>query len=148
MLAHILSVNGRILGEVTITRLGDEQLLPVIGCRRRTARPRPSDAGCRDGEDVSITNVTDDRGVLVLAGPESPGCPGKITDADLSNESFRWLTGKEISVAGKTVRALRVNYVGELGWELHPEMADCTAVYDAIWEPGRITESRISGCMQ
>ena len=60
----------------------------------------------------------------------------ELTDADLSNDSFRWLTGQEISVAGKPVRALRVNYVGELGWELHPEMADLPVIYDAIWKAG------------
>jgi dimethylglycine dehydrogenase len=72
-----------------------------------------------------------------LAGPKARDVLGKITDADLSNEAFRWLTGKEISVAGKTVRALRVNYVGELGWELHPDMADVPAIYDAIWDSGQ-----------
>ena len=53
------------------------------------------------------------------------------------NEQFRWLTAQEISVAGIRVRALRVSYVGELGWELHAPMASMGALYDAIWAQGR-----------
>jgi dimethylglycine dehydrogenase len=137
VLAHILSLNGRILGEVTITRLAENQyyLLSAAGAELRDLDHLIQ--GCHDGEDVSIVNVTDARGVLVLAGPNSRDVLGAITDADLSNESFPWLTGQEITVAGKQLRALRVNYVGELGWELHPMMGDLTAVYNAIWNVGR-----------
>lgn len=137
VLAHILSVNGRILGEVTITRFGEERyyLLSAAGAELRDLDHLVQ--GCRSDEDVTIDNVTDDRGVLVLAGPRARDVLGQLTDADLSNESFRWLTGQEIEIAGKTVRALRVNYVGELGWELHPEMGDLTAIYDAIWQAGQ-----------
>ena len=136
VLAHILSENGRILGEVTITRFGEDSyyLLSAAGAELRDLDHLQQ--GVRDGEDVTITNITDDRGVLVLAGPKARDVLGSITDADLSNESFRWLTGKEITVAGNKVRALRVNYVGELGWELHPDMADVPAIYDAIWAAG------------
>jgi dimethylglycine dehydrogenase len=136
VLAHILSKNGRILGEVTITRLGDERfyLLSAAGAELRDLDHLIQ--GCRDDEDVKISNVTDDRGVLVLAGPKARDVLGKLTDADLSTESFRWLTGQEISVAGVKLRALRVNYVGELGWELHAEMPDLPALYDALWEVG------------
>ena len=86
---------------------------------------------------MTIENVTDDRGVLVLAGPRSRDVLAKLTDADLTNASFPWLTGQEITVAGIATRALRVNYVGELGWELHPGMQDMDALYDALWEAGQ-----------
>ncbi len=92
--------------------------------------------GRLDGEDVEIANVTDDRGVLVLAGPKSRDVLAKLTDEPLDNDNFRWLTGKEITVAGVPARALRVNYVGELGWELHPAMGDLETIYDAIIEAG------------
>ena len=84
------------------------------------------------GEQVTITDVTDDFGVLVLAGPRAREVLSQCTATDLSNASFRWLTGKEVEVAGvKKVRLLRVNYVGELGWELHVPMADMPKVFDA-----------------
>ena len=63
-------------------------------------------------------------------------CLSKITDADLSNEQFPWLTGKEIEVAGVMLRALRINYVGELGWELHMPIDKLETVYDAVWDSG------------
>jgi dimethylglycine dehydrogenase len=55
----------------------------------------------------------------------------------LSNESFPWLRAREIRIAGHEVRALRVSYVGELGWELHPPIGAMPALYDAIWDRGR-----------
>jgi len=137
VLAHILSKNGRILGEVTITRLGDERfyLLSAAGAELRDLDHLVQ--GCLEDENVTISNVTDDRGVLVLAGPKARDVLGSLTDADLSTKSFRWLTGQEISVAGVKLRALRVNYVGELGWELHPEMSDLPSLYEALWEAGK-----------
>jgi dimethylglycine dehydrogenase len=92
--------------------------------------------GKREGEIESIKNITDKLGVLVLAGPCSRDLLIKITDADLSNAHFPWLTGKEIKVAGVVMRALRVNYVGELGWELHMPISQLENVYDSLWAVG------------
>ncbi len=140
ILAHILSTNGRILGEVTITKLSDSSyyLLSAAGAELRDLDHLLQ--ARTDGEDVKVTNITDERGVLVVAGPKSRDVLSKITDADLGNDSFRWLTGQEIQIAGVPVRALRVNYVGELGWELHPQMSDLATLYDAIWAAGADAE--------
>jgi dimethylglycine dehydrogenase len=137
VLAHILSINGRILGEVTITRFADDRfyLLSAAGAELRDFDHLVQ--GCLENENVTINNVTDDRGVLVLAGPKARDVLSSLTDSDLSTESFRWLTGQEISVAGVKLRALRVNYVGELGWELHAEMSDLPSLYDALWDAGQ-----------
>jgi dimethylglycine dehydrogenase len=75
--------------------------------------------------------------VLVVSGPRSREVLGQLTDADLGNDAFRWLQAREIRIAGQPVRALRVSYVGELGWELHPPMGSLPALYDAVWEAGR-----------
>ena len=83
---------------------------------------------------------------LVLAGPRARDVLAACTDADLSNAAFRWLTAQEIEVAGvKGVRALRVNYVGELGWELHVPMAAMPAVFDALMEAGKPHGIRLFG---
>ena len=68
---------------------------------------------------VRLNAITTRLGVLVLAGPNSRKVLQKLTDADLSNEAFPWLSGKEISVGHDHGHALRVNFVGELGWEFH-----------------------------
>jgi len=61
----------------------------------------------------------------------------RCTDADLSNDSFAWLRAKHVDVAGVAVRALRVGFVGELGWELHAPTAELGRLYDAVWEAGQ-----------
>ena len=58
-----------------------------------------------------------------------------LTDSPLDNSAFRWHCGQDITVADIPTQALRINYVGELGWELHPAMADLHS-YDAVWRAG------------
>lgn len=136
-LTHYLSEEGRIAGESTITRLGDEHFYVLSGAGAEDRDLDLLNQNVLSSEDVQISNITDDLGVLVLAGPESRAVLSKLTDADLSNDSFKWLTGQEITVAGAKTRALRVNYVGELGWELHCHMQDMLSIYDAIWDSGQ-----------
>ena len=137
VLAHLLSPGGRVGGELTVTHLADDRyyVLSAAGAELRDLDHLRQ--GLQPGERARIANVTDERGVLVLAGPRSREVLGQLTDAPLDNSAFRWLSGREIEVAGRQVRALRVNYVGELGWELHPLMEDLQALYDALWEAGQ-----------
>ncbi|HCF24824.1 MAG TPA: aminomethyltransferase [Novosphingobium sp.] len=135
-LVHILSSGGRIQGEMTVTRLADDHFYCLSAA---AAEQRDWDWLVQHrlpGEQVALANVTMDRGVLVMNGPKSRDVLSAVTAADLSNAGFRWLSGQEIEIAGCPVRALRVSYAGELGWELHPLMADLEAVYDAIWAAG------------
>lgn len=136
ILGHMLTDGGRIANEFTVTRLSDDRFYLLSGAVAEDHDMDLLTQSLTDGEDVTVTNVTDDFGVLVLAGPRARDLLAKLTDADLSNESFRWLSGREIEVAGVPVRALRVNYVGELGWELHTPMAHLAEVYDALWREG------------
>ncbi len=136
-LVHPLSQLGRIYGEMTVTRMADNQFYCLSAA---AAEQRDQDHMLQSKlplEDVTITNVTMDRGVLVLCGPGSRSVLAKLTDADLSNEGFRWLSGQDIVIAGLPVRALRVSYVGELGWELHPAMDDLAKLYDSVWAAGQ-----------
>jgi dimethylglycine dehydrogenase len=140
VLAHGLTNSGRIQSELTITRLAADRFYLLSAA---AAELRDFDLlthGKRDDEEVTIENVTDDYGVLVVAGPRSRELLSNITDAELSNDHFRWLTGKEIVVGGVPLRALRINYIGELGWELHTPMAQLDTVYDAVWSAGEAFE--------
>lgn len=135
-LVHMLSPQGRILGEMTVSRLGEERFYALSAA---AAELRDRDLlmqSVRPGEQVHIANVTEERGVLVLSGPRSRELLARLTAADLGNEPFPWLTGREIEVAGHPVRALRVSYVGELGWELHPPMGSMRALYEALVDAG------------
>jgi dimethylglycine dehydrogenase len=73
---------------------------------------------------------------LMVMGPASRQLLSQLTDADLSKESAPWMSAAEIAVAGRPATALRVSYVGELGWEFHLASADLAAVYGAIREAG------------
>jgi dimethylglycine dehydrogenase len=137
VLAHLLSASGRIQSEMTITRLAADHFYLLSAA---FVESRDFDILCKSSlhnERVQISNVTDERGVLVVAGPQSRKLLSQLTDSDLDSNAFRWLSAADIVVAGKDVRALRVNYVGELGWELHPLIADLETVYDAVWETGQ-----------
>jgi len=133
-LTHVLSEGGRIEGEWTITRLADDRFYVLTGLGAELiALDHLSMAA---GNDVTIANVTEDFGMLVVAGPNARDVLAPLTDADLATPAFRWLSGQEITIAGIPVRALRVNYVGELGWELHAPIAELGKLYDAIWAEG------------
>jgi dimethylglycine dehydrogenase len=148
VLAHVLSPAGRIRAEMTITRLLDVQhgepdsaqwseryyLLSAAAAELRDLDHLQQ--GRLEHEQVTISNITEQRGVLVLAGPRAREILSPLTDADLGNAAFPWLSGREITVAGIPLIALRVNYVGELGWELHPPMEHMGQLYDALWQAG------------
>ena len=136
VLAHALTKSGRIESEFTITRLADDHYYLLSAA---AAELRDSDILnlSIEKENVTVKNVTDDFGILIVTGPTAREVLSKLTDADLSNETFPWLTGKEISLAGIKLRGLRVSYVGELGWELHIPMQHLDKLYDALWEAGK-----------
>jgi dimethylglycine dehydrogenase len=136
VLAHALSENGRYATEFTVTRLAGDRFFILSGA---VAYRRDLDLmrnAARTEEAVTISDVTADLSALIVAGPHSRELLAKLTAADLGNDAFPWLTGKEIEVAGISVLALRVNYVGELGWELHVKMGQVVALYDAVWAAG------------
>jgi dimethylglycine dehydrogenase len=86
---------------------------------------------------VAITNVTARYGSLVVVGPRSRELLARVTPADLSNAAFPWLSVRTIRVADIEVLAMRVSYVGELGWELHVPNEELEVVYDRLLAAGR-----------
>ncbi len=136
-LVHMLSPGGRIQGELTVTRLDDDRFYALSAAAAELRDLDLLTQSLAPGEQVKIENVTEARGVLVLSGPRSRELLSRLTDAQLGNDAFPWLQAREITVAGQPVRALRVSYVGELGWELHAPVASLPALYDAAWEAGR-----------
>ncbi|HTN97787.1 MAG TPA: FAD-dependent oxidoreductase, partial [Nordella sp.] len=146
MLGHLLNDNGFIESEITVTRLADDRFYILSAAAAQLYDFDQLSWRRKAGERVEITDVTDAYGVLVLAGPEARNVLAQCTKADLGNAGFRWLTAREIEVAGvKGVRALRVNYVGELGWELHTPMAAMPKVFDALMKAGASHGIRLFG---
>ena len=136
VLAHALTELGGIESEFTVTRL-DERRFYLLSAA--VAQIHDYDwlvQHRHEGEDVAIADVTDDYGALTVTGPRSRELLAKLTDADLGNDAFPWLSAREIEVAGIPLRALRVSYVGELGWELHHPMDRMESLYDAVMAVG------------
>lgn len=135
-LAHPLTEAGGVAWEFSVTRLHDGgyyMMAPAVGelLIEDWLRARlPADGS------VTLKNTTAVWGTLVLAGPQARKVLSQLTDASLSNQDFPWFTGQEISVAGVPVRALRMNFVGELGWELHHPIEHQLALYDALMDAG------------
>ncbi len=136
-LTYLVNPNGRLEGEATFVKLAEDRFYAVYAATKEASLLNWLEEQRRDGEAVSFDNVSEAYGVLMLAGPASRAILAACTEAPLDNGSFRWLSGKEIAVAGvEAVRALRVTYSGELGWELHVPMAGMAPVYEALVAAG------------
>jgi len=135
-LCHSLNNNGGIHSEFTIRReAADSFYLVSAGALQRLDHDYLKKYMPKDGS-VQFTQLTGTYGVLVLAGPKSRQVLERVTDADLSNEAFRWLTSQNICVGKAAVNAMRVNYVGELGWELHHPIEYQNHIFDTLFEAG------------
>jgi len=86
------------------------------------------------GLSVEIQDVTNGVGVLSVMGPDSREFLQPLTETDLSNDAFPFGLSKEISVGMCTLRAIRISYMGELGWELHVGMDQMSALYDTLMD--------------
>lgn len=135
-LVHALNRNGGIHSEFTIRREANGSFYLVsAGALQRLDHDYLQKHMPKDGS-VQFTQLTGATGVLVVAGPKSRQLLQRVTDADLSNEAFRWLTAQDIVVGMAPVNAMRVNYVGELGWELHHPIEYQNHIFDALFAAG------------
>ena len=136
-LCHLLTPRGGVRAEFTVYEWAPGRFYLVsAGAYERHDHDYLRKLCPTDGS-VRLNAITTRFGVLVLAGPNSRKVLQKLTDADLSNEAFPWLSGKEISVGNCTAHALRVNFVGELGWEFHHPIEQQIALFDALMEAGK-----------
>jgi len=136
-LCHALTKNGGIRSEFTITKLADNRYYVVsAGAAERydsdyLQRMLPPD------RTVDLRNITTSRGTFVVAGPKARDVLARLTDAPLDNQNFPWLSGQVIEIGLATdVYALRVNFIGELGWELHFPIEYGNGLFDALFAAG------------
>ncbi len=135
-LVYFATSGGRILSEMTLTRFEEDrfQLLAGAGAEWHDLewlqRHLPPNG-------IEIENVTEDWGTLVLSGPKSRDILASLCANDLSTSAFPWMTHRPVEIAGVKGTAIRVSYVGELGWELHMPNASLQAVHDAVWAAGQ-----------
>ena len=135
-LCHALTERGGVHSEFTIQRESDDSFYLVsAGAAQRLDHDWIKKHMPQDGS-VRYDNITNSIGVLVLAGPKARDILQKLTRADLSNEAFPWLSSRLIDVKLAPAMAFRMNFVGELGWELHHPIEYQNHIFDALMEAG------------
>jgi 4-methylaminobutanoate oxidase (formaldehyde-forming) len=133
---QMLNPRGGIEADVTVTRLAPDRYYFVTGSAFGVHdRAHLDGALPRDGS-VAITEVTDERAVIGLWGPRARDVLSAATSEDVSNAALPYMRAKTVRAAGAHVLALRVTYVGELGWELHVARDAAPALYDALMQAG------------
>jgi dimethylglycine dehydrogenase len=136
-LCHMLTQRGGVRAEFTVYKVQENGYYLVSpGALERHDHDYLIKALPADGS-VRMFPITTNWGVLVLAGPRSREMLQKLTDTDLSNAAFPWLTGQKISVGAAACHALRLNYVGELGWELHHPIEMQNYIFDKLMDAGK-----------
>jgi glycine cleavage system T protein len=134
---QLLNTRGGIEADLTVARLAEEKFYIVTGTGFRTHDLAWIRDHIGDDLDTRLTDVTEDFGTLSLMGPKARDVLSAVAEADVSNSGFPFGHGREMSVAGHEVRALRVTYVGELGWELHVPIDATGEVFDALMGAGK-----------
>jgi 4-methylaminobutanoate oxidase (formaldehyde-forming) len=132
-----LNERGGVEADLTVTRLEENKFMVVTGAVPQTRdmawlrRNTPDDACC------VATDITSGLPMIAVMGPKSRALLEKLSGADLSNEAFPFGTSKDIEIGYARVRASRITYVGELGWELYIPTEFTAHVFERLWEEGR-----------
>ena len=132
-----LNERGGIEADLTVTRLAENQFLVVTGAVPQTRdmawlkRHTPDDALC------VTTDITSGLPMIAVMGPKSRELLQKLSGADLSNAAFPFGTSQDIEIGYARVRASRITYVGELGWELYIPAEFAAHVFERLWEAGK-----------
>ena len=135
-LCHSLNRRGGIHSEFTITREAEDSFYLVSASAWERldhdylGKHLPADGA------VKFDRLSEDIGVFVVAGPRARDLLQDLSSADFSNAAFGFLRAREVEIAGVPLKAMRVNYVGELGWELHHPITRQNELFDALFEAG------------
>jgi 4-methylaminobutanoate oxidase (formaldehyde-forming) len=133
---QMLNARGGIECDLTVARLAEDAFLVVTIAAAATHDADWIRRGIGEAR-VVMTDVTSAFTVLGLMGPRSRDLLSRLTDADLSNTAFPFGTTREIELGHAMVRATRITYVGELGWELYIPAEFALHVYEAIVDAGQ-----------
>ena len=135
-LVHALTKNGGVRSEFTVRREENNRFYVVSsGAAERydwdfLFKRLPGDGS------VQLVNLTTSYGVLVLAGPNSRKILQPLADCDLESAAFPWLSGQDTHVGMAPVRLMRVNFVGELGWEIHHPIEYQRHIFENLMQSG------------
>lgn len=133
----MLTQRGRIRCDLTVTRLAPDRFRIITGAGSGQHDLAWLRAQVRPGERVTITERTAELFTLGLWGPRARAILAQVSDADVANQVFPYMTGRWLHVGEVPVWAQRISYAGELGWELYGEFAMGERVWELLWQAGR-----------
>jgi dimethylglycine dehydrogenase len=136
-LCHALNTRGGVHSEFTVIRESDDSFYCVSAGALARLDQDWVKKHLPDDRSVTFQDITNQYGVLVIAGPKSRDLMEKVSSTDFSNKAFPWLTSQQINVNFAPALAVRVNYIGELGWELHHPMEYQNHIFDALMAAGK-----------
>jgi dimethylglycine dehydrogenase len=136
-LAHALTNGGGIRSEFTVTCLDAEHFYVVTPAWAERFDEDFLLKSCSDDGSVQVKNITLDKGAFVITGPKSRELLKQITSHDLSQLAFPWFSAQTVDITGVgKMLAIRVSYIGELGWELHHNIDQQLPLYDLLFKKG------------
>jgi sarcosine dehydrogenase len=134
-----LNNKGGIESDYTVTQIADNDFMIITGTAfgghdGGWLRKKQRELGYSD---VQIADITSELAVFGIWGPKARDILQSITSHDLGNESFPFMSSQELTISGSSLRATRVTYVGELGWELYVPVNSALKVWEALISAGK-----------
>lgn len=135
--SHMLSPQGKVYAEVTISTLAPNHYLVITGGGSEYHDLRWMMEYSKKFKDLTITNNTDHVTAISVSGPKSRDLLQSLTETDMSNKAFKFMDNRMIEIDGIQILALRVAYTGELGWELYVNNDRAVDLYNKIMDAGQ-----------
>ena len=133
----MLNRNAGIQCDLTLTRLARDRFLVLTGGASGTRDLAWMRSHAPDDGSVAISDVTSEYCGIGLWGPKAREVLQRVCHEDVSNRAFPYFASKQVTIGAAPARALRVSYVGELGWEIYVPTEYGLSVWDALWEAGQ-----------
>ena len=133
----VLDERGGIVCDLTVTRLADDRFMVMTSTGYGYHDLKWLRDHVPDDGSVGIEDVSNDLGCLCLWGPRAREIVTAASSDDFSNEAFPYRGARHVTIGGVAVLAVRLSYVGELGWELYVPWDQGADLWDALWEAGR-----------
>lgn len=133
----LFNERGGFESDLTVIRIAAREFFIVTGSSQTVRDFDWIMRNIREGERAELVDVTSAFSIIGVMGPNSRALLSRVTEADLSNPAFPFLSSKVINVGPASVRAVRITYVGELGWELHGPTEQAALVYDTLMAAGQ-----------
>jgi sarcosine dehydrogenase len=141
----LFNQRGGFESDLTLVRLAPDEFYLITGTAQTVRDFHWITRHIGGDERAELVDVTGAFGVLGVMGPDSRALLGRVADSDLSNAAFPFGTAQQINIGLATARAVRITYVGELGWELHVSTEQLALVYDTLIEAGKEFRVRDAG---